>query len=78
VNEVGETASVRRRAYLRGRRNRRADLRRRPTSRYVWGAVPVISPYAERLAAAAYDGHVCQRVPFAVHREQGSYEVRQP
>lgn len=33
---------------------------RHGTSPYVWLAIPVISPYTDRLKAAALDGMVCR------------------
>ena len=47
--------------YLAARpRSLRHRAARRRLSPYVWGVVPVISPYADRLMAAANDGHVCR------------------
>lgn len=34
----------------------------------VWGAEPIVSPYADRLRDAALGGHVCQ--PFLVTLEE--------
>jgi hypothetical protein len=37
-------------------RSLRHRLRRRHASPYVWGCLPVISPYADRLQRAAFPG----------------------
>lgn len=36
-------------------RSLRHRMARRRVSRYVWGCVPVLSPYADRLRAAAWE-----------------------
>jgi hypothetical protein len=45
-------------------RSVRHRLARRGVSPYVRGVVPIVSPYADRLRAAALGDHVCQ--PFLV------------
>lgn len=47
-------------------RSLRDRLRRRHVSPYVWGVIPVVDPYSERLRRAAVGDHRCEWFPVLI------------